>query len=93
MVPAAPPLGNQGTEHLVHERRDRKRSPVLPARRKRYTEVLAVVFDLAPGGEVARKEFLALDMKNLASGEPPGEDLYYPLGSYPGIDGRLLGGN
>ena len=46
---------------------------------------LAVVFDLAPGGEVARKEFLALDVKNLAGGEPPGEDLYYPLGSHPGL--------
>ena len=50
MIPAAPPLGLQDPEHLVYERRDGERHPILPSRRQGYPQVLAVVLNLAPRG-------------------------------------------
>src|SRR5919107_1707771 len=88
MVPAAPPLGHQCPEHLVHERRNRERRPVLPACLEGYPQVLAVILDLAPGGEVVRQELLTLHLEDLVGGEAPGEHLYDPIGSHPGLRGQ-----
>ncbi len=83
MVPAAPPLGHQHPEHLVHDRRGRERRPVLPARRKGYAEVLAV--ELGPGWErnglrvldTVEEEGGDLERTVLCHMNPSGEDLEY----------------
>src|SRR5687767_6717646 len=85
MIPAAPSLGLQNPEHLLHERRDGERHLVLSARRKGYPKVLAVVLNLAPGGEVVRQELLALERENLVGCETPGEYLYDPIRRHTGL--------
>jgi hypothetical protein len=69
VVPASLPLGNQGSEQLVHERCDGERHPVLPARRQSDPQVLAVILDLAARSEVVGEELLSLDLHDLVGGE------------------------
>src|SRR5215204_2403400 len=85
VIPTTPSLSLQHPEHLVHKRRDGERHPVLPARRKSYPQVLAVVLDLAPGGEVVRQELLALDLQDFVGRDAHREHLYDPTGRHPGL--------
>jgi hypothetical protein len=41
VVPAAPPLGHERPEHLIHERRSEERRPLLPARREDFAKALS----------------------------------------------------
>src|SRR5215207_5535771 len=85
VVPAAPSLGLQDPKHLLYECRDGERHPVLPARRQGYRQILAVVFNLAPGSEFVRRELLALDLEYLVGCETPREHLYDSIRSHTGL--------
>ena len=71
MIPGSPALRFQRPEHLIHEGRDGQRDAVLPARLKRYPEVLVVERDLATRLEVTGKELLPLYIHGLFAARPP----------------------
>jgi hypothetical protein len=67
LIPSSPHL--QCLKHLVHDRRDGKGYPILPAGRERYPQILVVQFYPKAGIEGARDQLLPLKALSTSAGQ------------------------
>ena len=67
LIPSSPHL--QCLKHLVHDRRDGKGCPVLPAGRERYPQILVVQFYPKAGIEGVRGQLLPLKALSTSAGQ------------------------
>ena len=67
LIPSSPNL--QSLKHLIHDRRDGKSYPVLPAGRERYPQILMVQFYPKARIEGMFEHLLPLDLHDLVTGE------------------------